>query len=89
MAPDPQNPPRRLMSTPIQAGTSFAHGKPHPLFDLTGYANLGSTGRSYDVARDGRFVFSKLFDPAGSAAPPPQGLIVVTHWLDEVHARVK
>jgi hypothetical protein len=46
-------------------------------------ASAGEAGRTFDVAADGkRFLMIK--PASGEAAPPPQSLIVVENWLEEL-----
>ena len=73
-----------MMSVSIQPGSSFAFDTPHRLFDLSGVPR--STGRMFDVSPDGkRFVVAKdATDPTGQ-----QSIIVVSHWFDEVAARMR
>ena len=54
------------------------------MFALSSYY-MGLSGRAYDAAPDGQtFLMIKL--------PPPrqqfEGLVVVSHWFDELKARV-
>jgi serine/threonine-protein kinase len=80
----------RMMVVPIPsipAGSAFAFGKPQPLFDFSKYRS-SNTGRVYDVAADGRFLAVKLSEGNASAAPRPT-IEIVSHWFDELRARVK
>jgi Tol biopolymer transport system component/predicted Ser/Thr protein kinase len=78
--------PVRLMAVAIQPGAAFSFGKPEPLFDLTPYAFMGPPGRKYDVTKDGRFLMTK---PVAAEVFTHQTIVVVSHWFDEVRARVK
>jgi serine/threonine-protein kinase len=80
----------RLMAVsipPIPPNAAFAFGRPQPLFDLTPYRTQ-LIGRMYDEALDGRFVTVK---PAVGNAPAARrdALVIVSHWFDELKARVK
>jgi eukaryotic-like serine/threonine-protein kinase len=77
----------RMMAVPVQAGPSaFTYAKPQPLFDARGYSFTG-VGRTFDISADGkRFLMIKDV-PSGNAAARPS-IIVVSHWFDEVKARM-
>ena len=47
---------RQLMSVPVKAGDTFAHGPAEPLFDTGMSAEWGTSRNHYDVTRDGRFL---------------------------------
>ena len=74
------DPIMRVVVSPI--GSTWQSITPIKLFD--GYAVTNPT-RTYDVARDGRFLMMKA-SPEGQ--PPAPRLIVVQHWDEEVKARV-
>jgi serine/threonine-protein kinase len=69
----------------VPPGAAFSPGPILPLFDLRPYFVF--TGRTWDVARDGRFVMLK------SAFPGPdrqEGRVIVIHnWFEELRQRVK
>jgi serine/threonine-protein kinase len=72
-----------MMSTRIQAGTTFAHARPVALFPAGQYHV--NVARNYDVAPDGkRFLMIKW---ARSEKPRPP-MVIVTHWFDEVRAKM-
>ena len=76
--------PSKLMTVPIGAAASFVYGQPQALFDLSPY--YASTGRMYDVSPDGkRFLTVKAL---GSESTQRPHVVVVSHWSDEVQARV-
>ena len=76
--------PNKLMTVPISATASFVYGQPQTLFDLSPY--YASTGRMYDVSPDGkRFLTVKSLGDESTQRPP---IVVVSHWFDEVKARV-
>jgi eukaryotic-like serine/threonine-protein kinase len=81
--------PSRLMRVEVQAGRAggpFVSGTPMPLLDTTKYI-MAATGRPFDISHDGqRFLVIK---PVGADDTAHQSLTVVTHWFDELRARVK
>ena len=82
--------PSRLMAVPIPPippNAAFAFGRPQPLFDFTPY-RTENVGRMYDEAADGRFVVVKQ-GAGNAAATRRQALVIVSHWFDELKARVK
>ncbi|MGD1071273.1 MAG: hypothetical protein ABSB15_14125, partial [Bryobacteraceae bacterium] len=80
------NAANRMMAVPVPAGPSFTYGKPEALFDFTPYFSARSTGRMFDISPDGkRFLAIK---PVGSAAAAHPSIVVVSHWFDEVKARM-
>jgi serine/threonine-protein kinase len=83
----------RVFSVPIPPGTAFGYGRPQNAVD--GHAVDGlqysfgpykfGTVTGYDVAADGRFLFAKSQGMGSSAI---SSLVVVTHWFDELNARM-
>ena len=72
---------------PIPPNAAFAFGRPQPLFDFTPYRTQ-LVGRMYDEALDGRFVTVK--QAVGNVpAARREALVIVSHWFDELKARVK
>ena len=74
---------------PIQTTTSFKWGTPTALFKA-GVSVAPRLGRSYDVARDGRFVLIK--DAAGisadhATAPPSADIVLVVNWVEELRKK--
>jgi Tol biopolymer transport system component len=68
---------------PAPVGGTFSFGRPQPLFALTPY--FLTTGRTFDVSADGqRFLAIKLPE----ATKSQDALVVVSHWFDELKARV-
>jgi hypothetical protein len=84
--PLPTTPGGKMMSTTIQTSPVFDYTKPQPLFDASSYS-LGTRGRNYDVAADGRFLFVQTI--AQPIATSAASLVIVTHWFDDVRARLK
>jgi serine/threonine-protein kinase len=66
----------------VQTGPSgFIYDKPRPLFDASVYTNM-----RFDISRDGkRFLAVK---PASKSVAARPSLVVVTHWFDELRAKV-
>jgi eukaryotic-like serine/threonine-protein kinase len=78
--------PFPVMSVAVQPGASFTFAKPRHLFDSANYAQ-GIPGRAMDVAPDGkRFLALK---PVANDIGNRPALVVVSHWFDEVRARVR
>jgi eukaryotic-like serine/threonine-protein kinase len=77
-----------LIQVEIERGSGWAAATPTKLFGAGqyyfGYGE--STGRTYDVSRDGRrFLMIKDVAPDPSSAPT---ILVVQNWLEELKARV-
>jgi len=58
------------------------------LFETRAYLPGSLPGIDYDTARDGRFLMIKRRPQEGESAATPK-LTFVTHWTDELRARVK
>lgn len=67
----------------IPASASFTYGRPEVLFSLANY--YANVGRSYDASPDGRRFLLLKSDMVTALHP---GLTVVSHWVDELRARV-
>ena len=84
-----ENPPTtgnpQLMTVAVQPGRPFTYRTQQPLFALRKYS-FGPGGRTYDVARDGRFLEQRLETAEVSQT---QALHVIVNWFDDVRARVK
>jgi serine/threonine-protein kinase len=76
-----------VMAVPVQTDHGFVWGTPTKLFD---WPTLDRTnfGRSFDVARDGRFLMVKEPDERKGDDPGGSGIVVVLNWLEEVKQRV-
>jgi serine/threonine-protein kinase len=74
--------PRAIMAVPITPAAGFDYGPPREVVKLPAGA-----GRSYDVARDGRFLISVPATAEGKLALQTQ-FVVVQHWFEELRARV-
>jgi hypothetical protein len=72
-----------ITSAPIRAGSTFVPDKPGSLFRAgQSYVNVA---RDYDVSRDGkRFIMVR----AGGAEARRPSFVVVTHWDEELWARM-
>jgi hypothetical protein len=71
--------------SPRSAGSSFQYGPPAVVLSLAGYFHDQAT-RTYDISPDGRrFLMVK----AESTTAPPQTITVVSHWYEELRARMK
>ena len=79
----------RLMSLPVEtarSGGAFTYGTQALVMDLAKY-RWGLVGRGYDISPDGkRFIMLKQ---VGVDATERLSLTIVTHWFDELRARVK
>jgi serine/threonine-protein kinase len=73
----------KMMAVAISPGASFTYGKPEVLFDMSQYG--GPSERIFDVAADGRFLIVKA---ETNDATNHQTFVVVSHWFDEVRARM-
>jgi hypothetical protein len=72
-----------MTSVPIRPGSAFVHERPVGLFPAGQY--YVNVARNYDVSSDGkRFLFVKTSTATGTR----QSIIVVSHWIDEVRARM-
>jgi serine/threonine-protein kinase len=74
-----------VMAVPIQTEPTFSAGNPTKLFD--GQWFRGQSGRSYDVAKDGRFLMIKdvATNEQGSAAAT---MTVVVNWVEELKQKL-
>lgn len=81
-----------LMATPVQGSPAFRAGNPTPLFEgrslLLEGRLIGNSGRTYDVAPDGRFLMTKFAAAVAGAQAGTPGIIVVQNWLEELKQRV-
>jgi len=76
----------RLMAVTVHFDPSPSFGQPQALFDLIPYDLVGGPTRRWDVAKDGRFIFSK---PIRTAPYDNLAIVVVSHWFDELKTRLK
>jgi serine/threonine-protein kinase len=76
-----------LMTVSIERGGARPKaGLPSKLFDWPS-PPLGVTGRSYDVALDGRFLMTKPVEESNQTTAP-KSLVVVQHFDEELKRRV-
>jgi serine/threonine protein kinase len=76
----------KMLGVTVQPGPVF--GRATELFDTRVYMEVGAPGIDYDTAPDGRFLMIKKrgLDLDATASPT---ITIITHWLDELRARVK
>jgi serine/threonine-protein kinase len=80
------NASNRMVAVPVPAGPGFIYGKPQVLFDANSYF-LQPNSRPFDISTDGkRFLMLKEGATGDRAARP--SIVVVSHWFDEVKARM-
>ena len=71
-----------LMSERVQPGKTWSGGSPTKLFEGNYFTEYGtSTGRTYDVSVDGRFLLTKIIDDAQAGAG---NVVVVQNWREEL-----
>ena len=75
-------PPGKVMAVSVEQGPTFTSGAVRTLFE--GQYMSVQSGRSYDVASDGRFLMVKNAVPTDSASTSPPQLVVVVNWLEEL-----
>jgi hypothetical protein len=76
-----------MMAVPVETKTSFSHGTPRVLFQRPYvYGVTSSYERAYDIAPDGRFLMLK--EVASTTSAPPDQMIVVLNWTEELKRRV-
>ena len=69
------------MAVPIQTTPTFSAGNPTKLFE--GQWFRGQSGRTYDIAKDGRFLMIKDA-PAGNPNAAAASIVVVLNWTEEL-----
>ena len=72
-----------MMVVPVKITPTFSKGNPTKLFG--GRWFTGQTGRTYEVAKDGRFLMIK--DAAGDGAEPTS-ITVWLNWVDDLKQRI-
>jgi eukaryotic-like serine/threonine-protein kinase len=72
-----------MMGVPVRPGPTWSAGSPTKLFDGRTFSQSTSTGigRTYDVAKDGRFLMIK--EPAADWSPSI-AMVVVQNWFEEL-----
>ena len=82
----------RMTVVPVPPGSAFTFGKPQPLFDISPYraVNSGSAvSRPFDISLDGkRFLMVRPVGAAGPTGANKQSITVISHWADDVKARM-
>jgi serine/threonine-protein kinase len=74
-----------MMAVAVGATAEFPFGEPTELFRGT-FVFFGAPAlRSYDVARDGRFLM--LRNESGAAPVEPPSIVVVENWFEELKQR--
>jgi hypothetical protein len=76
-----------MMSVPVKTEGAFSFTAPVELFSGRYFTAPGLGARSYDVARDGRFL---MIDPQGDASTSggASSIVVVQNWTEELKRRV-
>jgi Tol biopolymer transport system component len=67
---------RQLNAVSVDAGATFAHGLPVPLFDTVAPAHWYAARNLYDVSRDGSFLFMSPVEDDRSSA-----FTIVIDWI--------
>jgi serine/threonine-protein kinase len=72
-----------MMRVPVRSGPTWNAGSPTKLFDGRTFLRTTTTGlgRTYDVAKDGRFLMVK--EPAADRTPSI-AMVVVLNWFEEL-----
>jgi hypothetical protein len=75
------------MAVAVETEDEFSFAAPVELFSEPYFINAVPFVRSYDVARDGRFL---MIQPQGSPDDPAglSSIVVVENWLEELKQRV-
>ena len=74
-----------MMAIPVSETPDLSLGQPVKLFDDAGYAHI-TGARSYDRAKDGRFLITKAQRPSGTSAA--SSLVIVHNWFEELKRMV-
>ena len=78
-----------LMRAPISSTPVFKSGNPVKMFDASAYSPRRGPGRTYDVSPDGRrFLMIKPSTEGAQQTRPPDSVIVVQNWFEELKKRV-
>jgi hypothetical protein len=67
------------------SGDDFSFAAPQQLFSGPFAPSIGQASRSYDVARDGRFVMMLAADP--NSARTTSSIVVVQNFIEELRRR--
>lgn len=75
----------RVAVPAIPSGAAFSYRPPEAMLSIEAY-RLGNLGRGFDITPDGkRFLMVKAI---GADVNERQSITVVSHWFDELRARV-
>jgi Tol biopolymer transport system component len=75
-----------MIAVPVETEEEFSFGAPTQLFSEPYFTAQGPFTRSYDVARDGRFLMIEL--PGTGDASVLSSIVVVENWTEELKQRV-
>jgi serine/threonine-protein kinase len=75
-----------MMTVAVETEGEFSFGAPAQLFNEPYLTTPGPFTRSYDVARDGRFLMIEL--AGGAGATNLSSIVVVENWTEELKQRV-
>ena len=75
---------RQLTAVSVDAGATFAHGLPVPLFDTVAPAHWYAARNLYDVSRDGSFLFMSPVEDDRSSA-----FTIVIDWIAALHTHAQ
>jgi serine/threonine-protein kinase len=77
----------RLTAVPVETSPTFSRENPSLVFNRSYWVGA-TTGRTYDVSRDGqRFLMVKEVGADGQNATPAS-LVIVLNWVEELKARL-
>jgi hypothetical protein len=76
-----------MMAAAVKTDDAFSFDAPVQLFSGRYFTAPGTGARSYDVARDGRFLMLLPGDETKAAAP--QSIVVVQNFTEELKERVR
>ena len=79
--------PRGMMMVPVETEPTFSAGDPEVLFEQQYYFEQRS-GRTYDLAPDGRFLMVKEGAATNDAEGSVPQIILVQNWFQELTERV-
>jgi Tol biopolymer transport system component len=74
-----------VMALPVETGTEFSFGAPQRLFSGPYVQRPGSGARTFEVARDGRFLM--ILPGDDDVAVTPASIVVVQNFAEEVRQR--
>jgi serine/threonine-protein kinase len=82
---------RKLMSVAVVTTPNFLTRSPVELFNAAEYVTFPESylGRTYDVARDGKFLMSRDVASGGAAQDATPEVVFVFNWLTDVAERMR